>query len=107
MRKLAILGLAVIFLTAPALIAGEKAEMSEGQTKVAISVSGMSCGSCCTKVETAVAALDGVVRVKADYQKGVALVIYEKDKVNVDKIVEAINTKTSFKAKVQEEEKTS
>ena len=98
MKKLAILGIAVMFLVAPAL-AGEKGELPEGQAKAAISITGMSCGACCSKVETAVAKLDGVVKVKADYEKNVAVVVYETEKVDLDTIVETINTKTSFKAK--------
>ena len=68
-----------------------------------LKVTGMTCGSCCSKVETAVAKMDGVVKVKADYAKGVAMVIYEPEKVEVAKIVETINTKTSFKASAPKE----
>lgn len=100
-RKLLVVSLAVAFLFAPALFAGEKGQLPEGQVEANISVSGMHCGACCTKVETAVAKLDGVVNVKADYEKGVATVVYVKDKVNLDKIVETINTETSFKAKTE------
>jgi copper chaperone CopZ len=42
------------------------------------------------------------VDVKADYEKGIATVTYEKDKVDVKQIVETINTKTSFKAKARQ-----
>ncbi len=103
MRKIAFLIL-VLLLVSPAVLAEDedKGELAEGQAMAALEVTGMTCGSCCTKVETAVAKLDGVVKVKADYQKGVATVIYEKDKVDVKKIVETINTETSFKAKTSE-----
>ena len=102
MRKLAFLGLAVLFLASPGILAGE-GELPEGQASADISISGMSCGSCCMKVETAVAKLDGVVKVKADYEKNMAMVVYETAKVDVAKIVETINTETSFKAKVEDE----
>jgi len=102
MRKIAFLSLVLLVLASPAVLAGEKSELPEGQAMTAIEVTGMSCGSCCTKVETAVAELDGVVKVKADYDKGVAMVVYEMEKVDVDQIVETINTKTSFKAKAPE-----
>ena len=102
MRKIAFLGLALLILASPAVLAGEKSELPEGHAKAAIEVTGMSCGSCCTKVETAVAELDGVVKVKADYEKGVAMVVYKMDEVDVGQIVETINTKTSFKAKAPE-----
>jgi copper chaperone CopZ len=101
MRKIAFLIL-VLLLASPAVFAGDEGELAEGQAMAALEVTGMTCGGCCTKVETAVAKLDGVVKVKADYKKGVATVIYEKDKVDVKKIVETINTETSFKAKTSE-----
>ena len=105
MRKLTLLGLAVLFLASPALVAGEEGELPEGQAEASISITGMTCGKCCTKVETAVAELDGVVKVKADYQENVATVVYETEKVDVATIVETINTKTSFKAETGEGEK--
>jgi copper chaperone CopZ len=104
MRKIAFLGLLMLVLAPLAAFAGDQGELPEGQARVALKVTGMSCGSCCTKVETAVAKMDGVVKVKADYEKGVAMVVYETEKVEVAKIVEAINTKTSFKAAAPKEE---
>jgi len=65
----------------------------------------VSCGACCTKVESAVAALKGVVDVKADYQKGTATVTYVKDQVDVKQIVATINEKTSFKAEMLSKKK--
>jgi copper chaperone len=100
-RRLVIIGCALALLLAPALLAGDEAQktkLPEGQAEVTIPVTGMTCGSCCNKIEGAVAALDGVVKVKADHAKGTTTVVYMKDKVTVDKIVETINTKTSFKA---------
>jgi len=110
MRKIALLGFALALVAlagATAALAGDHgkhahdadhAELAEGQVKVAVPVTGMSCGSCCTKVETAVAKMEGVVEVKADYEKGVATVVYEESKVDLAKIIETINTETSFKA---------
>ena len=104
MRRIAFLGLALLVLTSPAVLAGDHGQkLPDGQAVAAIEVTGMSCGACCTKVETAVAKLDGVVKVKADYEKGMTKVIYETAKVDVDQIVKAINTETSFKAKAAKE----
>jgi copper chaperone CopZ len=103
MRKIAFLGLVLLALTSTAAVAGDSEKLPEGQAMAAIEVSGMSCGACCTKVETAVANLEGVVKVKADYEKGMTKVIYETAKVDVDQIVKAINTETSFKAKASKE----
>ncbi len=72
-------------------------QLPEGQTRVVIPVTGMTCGGCCIPIEAVVKKLDGVVDARADYAKGQATVTYEDDKVSVKKIVEAINT-TSFKA---------
>ena len=40
--------------------------------------------------------LDGIVGAKADYEKGQATVTYEKDKVTVEKIVEAMYSSTEL-----------
>jgi copper chaperone CopZ len=88
-----------MLLAVPGVFAGDKSDkLPEGQEMASISVSGMTCGGCTNKVETAVAELDGVIKVKADYEKNVAMVVFEKDKVDVNTIVKTINEKTSFKA---------
>ena len=94
----------MVALSLAAVASGEKGKpaLPEGQAQVQLAISGMTCGACCTKVETAAKELAGVVDVKADYQKGQATVTYETAKVNVDKIVSTINEKTSFKAKAEE-----
>ena len=95
----------VVLLVSPlvAVASGkDKAALPEGQAQVELAISGMTCGGCCTKVESAAKELAGVVDAKADYQKGVATVTYETAKVDVDKIVSTINEKTSFKAKAPE-----
>ncbi len=75
----------------------QEPQLPEGQARVVIPVTGMTCGGCCIPVEGAVKKLDGVVDARADYEKGQATVTYQTDKVTVEKIVDAINT-TSFKA---------
>lgn len=74
--------------------------LPEGQTRVMLEVTGMTCGSCCTKVETAVKDLDGVVSASADYEKGIATIVYVSETITVETIVETINEETSFKASV-------
>ncbi len=106
MKKAALIGLGVLLVASLVAVASDKAAPPEGQAKVEIAVSGMTCGSCCMKVETAVKTLAGVVDAKADYEKGVATITYKTDQVNVDKIVATINEKTSFKAKAPETKKT-
>jgi copper chaperone CopZ len=87
-----------LLLATPALFAGDKEELPEGQTMASISITGMTCGSCCKKVETAVAELDGVVTIEADYENNVAMVVFVNEKIDLDTIVAAINSETSFKA---------
>ena len=93
----AILALAILAGPTGAADESQEAPLAEGQARVVVPIEGMTCGSCCVPVETAVKTLEGIVVVKADYKKGQATVTFEEDKVTVKKIVEAINT-TSFKA---------
>ena len=102
MRTIAFVGLTLLLLVTPALSATDEGELPEGQARAVVPVSGMTCGDCCVKVEAAVAKIDGVVEIKADYEEGIATVTYEKDKVDVKQIIETINTKTSFKAKAHQ-----
>jgi copper chaperone CopZ len=95
------LGLALL-LTVFGAQAGEQ-KLDEGQASVVIPVTGMSCGACCVKIETAVKELDGIVTAKADYEAGNATITYVEDKLSVETIVETINEKTSFKASMPEE----
>jgi len=107
MKKTVMLCLALLLLLPLAAVAGgEDKALPEGQARVEIPVSGMHCGSCTAKVETAVKELDGVVDVSADYGKGIATVTFVKDKVDVSQIVSTINEKTGFKAKAPETAKT-
>jgi copper chaperone CopZ len=80
-----------------------KAELAEGQTKVKLAIAGMSCGSCCTKVETAVKDMAGVISIDADYENGIATVVYEEGTVQPKAMIKAINAKTSFKASMPTE----
>ncbi len=94
-------GVVVLSLALVAAYAGSEPpeqELPEGQTRVVVSIKGMTCGACCTKVETAMKELDGIVAAKADYQEGWATITYVEDKVTVKKIVDTINSETSFKA---------
>ena len=100
MSGLRIRGLAVLAVLAVVAAAGAWADdLPKGQARTEINIEGMTCGGCCTKVETALAELEGVVAAKADYKAGKAMVTYVEKEVSVDQIVATINEKTSFKAK--------
>ena len=118
MKKLVTIGFALLLVTGLAVAGGaacngsdggEKAEaqtaakLSEGQARVELAITGLTCGSCCKKVEGAVKDMAGVISIEADYEKGIAVVVYEKGKVKPKAVIEAINAKTSFKASMQKE----
>ena len=104
MKKAILVCLVMLVAVSVAAVASPDKDkgLPQGQAQVQLAISGMTCGACSAKVETAAKALPGVVDAKADYEKGVATVTYETAKVNVDKIVATINEKTSFKAKAPE-----
>jgi copper ion binding protein len=60
-------------------------------TTTIVKVKGMSCESCNTAVEIAVKKLNGVHEVKASYEKGEAIVTYDKHKVTLESIAHAIS----------------
>ncbi len=61
-----------------------------------IPVEGMTCSGCELNIEKAVKKLDGIIKVKADHQKGEVNIKFEKGKVNINDMVKAIN-KTGYK----------
>jgi copper chaperone CopZ len=57
---------------------------------VALSVSGMDCINCGTRVRNGLLALDGVVSADVDWEGGLAFVDYVPAETNVDAIVNAV-----------------
>ena len=100
LEPVAICAVAVLALVAFAGTAVQAGDEKEGQTDETLAIEGMTCGACCTKVETAVNELEGVVASKADYEAGSATITYIEGEITVDQIVATINEKTSFKASV-------
>ena len=67
-------------------------------TKTAtIHVKGMHCKNCSASVTKALKAVDGVQKVDVSFEKGVAVVEYDDQKVSEDRLREVINS-TGFKA---------
>ena len=93
----AILGIAAT-LTATA---GEPAPMSPSavstDSKVIISVEGLTCASCSLTVRRALKKMDGVEKIEPGPRESEALVTYDATKVKPEQFVEAIN-KLGFKA---------
>ncbi len=70
--------------------------LKEEISEVTIPVEGMTCSGCEFNIENAVKKLDGIIMVKADYKKGEVILKFEKGKVNINDMVEAIN-KSGYK----------
>lgn len=64
--------------------------------EVAYSVKGMTCSGCEVHIESAVNKLDGILEVKADYEKGMTRVKYDTTKVTHKDIEDAVR-KTGYK----------
>jgi copper chaperone len=67
--------------------------------KVAIEVTGMSCGHCEATVQDAVRKIEGVAKVKASAKKNLATVKFDENETSVEAIAEAINA-TGYEAKI-------
>lgn len=72
------------------------AQKADSET-VIISVSGMTCTGCEMQVEEELKKLEGIITVKASYTYENTIVQFDSSKVNIAKIVEAIN-RTHYKA---------
>jgi copper chaperone len=59
-------------------------------TQETIKVEGMSCGHCVMRVKKAIEGVEGVRKVDVDLQKKQAIVEYEEEKANLEKIKTAI-----------------
>lgn len=74
-----------------------RVESIDDATKVTFAVEGMTCGSCSEKVTKALEGVDGVTAAAVDYQKGTAIVAFDSEKTDQDKLLAAI-TDLGFKA---------
>lgn len=97
------LGLSVPVLACPM---ADKAQYEEALkevqaakgSKVAFDVTGMTCGSCTSKVSAALEKIDGVSAAAVDYQTGRAEIAFDGEKTTSAALLEAI-VSTGFKAK--------
>lgn len=64
--------------------------------KVEYTVKGMTCAACEVHIESEVNKLDGIVEVKANYEKGSTIVSYDKTKTSNAEIEAAVNN-TGYK----------
>ncbi len=56
-----------------------------------LSITGMSCGDCSSKVTVALMKVLGVGEAKVDHATGLAVIVYDNSKVTVDSLVKAVN----------------
>ncbi len=68
----------------------------ENLETVKFNITGMTCTGCEVHISHALTELDGIQSVKASYQKGHAVVQFDKTKTNKDEITHAINA-TGYK----------
>jgi copper chaperone CopZ len=57
---------------------------------VGLTIQGMGCVNCATRVRNSLLALNGVVSADVDWERGLALVDYVPAKTNVDTILQAV-----------------
>ncbi len=70
----------------------QKSPETAGVDWIELNVTDMQCGGCETVIEEALAALDGVAEVSADYPTGVVKVAFDSEKVSPKIIQETIET---------------
>ncbi len=93
--------LVVFFMAFPHLVSSLNTSSGNNQMKGEISediipVERKTCSACKFNIEKAVKKLDGIIKVKADHQKGEVNIKFEKGKVNINDMVKAIN-KSGYK----------
>jgi len=66
---------------------------------VTLDVHGMTCSGCEFNVKSALKKLDGVQDVDASYEDAAAVVKYDPEKVQLDQLIESVNS-TGYKASV-------
>jgi mercuric transport protein len=93
-RRRVAIGAVLVF--AVALAAGAA---SAATRTVSLRVKGMTCGGCAVSVENALKGTPGVEEVSVSYEKGLARIKYDDQKVSVAKLREVINS-TGFSCDV-------
>ena len=65
--------------------------LPEDGSRVTLSVQGMTCGGCSSKVKAVLMGIDGVTGAQVDHADGQTIVAYDEDTVEVDAIKKAIS----------------
>lgn len=98
-RVSAIVGAAILSILALVSVRGGRADTTQPASHAepspvtsTFAVEGMTCGGCAAAVEHRVGRLEGIRTVDASYEKGTAVVTYDRAKVSADAIVETIES---------------
>lgn len=80
-------------------VAAAMAEVDAAEgTKIALTVTGMSCGSCSDRVTATLKGIEGVNAAAVSHADGVAKVAIDDSKTDVDALIAAIDALGKFKA---------
>lgn len=93
----------LLFLPLALLLAlplSSHAATNETTLSVPLQVDGMTCIGCVANVKRALKAVPGVSSVKVIFEKNEAVVAYEKDKVAVKQLIQAVE-KAGYKASMK------
>lgn len=85
-------------MPAPGAAPAAAAVVPAGSTSAKLKISGMTCGSCSSKVSTLLLAVPGVTVATVDVASGIADVGFDATKTNADALVAAVNAGGHFKA---------
>jgi len=81
-RTSALFAVALFIISASSVLAVSR--------NVKLRIKGMTCGGCATSVEKALKATDGVEQVRVSYDRGIAIVKYDDQKVTVEQLQEVV-----------------
>ncbi len=76
---------------------GEGMTMAAAGTQAVFKVTGMDCMSCAGEVKTLLSSQDGVKSCEVE-PSGVVTVVFDDEATSKEKLVDAVNNKTSYKA---------
>lgn len=89
---------------APAAAEAAATEAQQAESKnVTLRIDGMTCGGCAISARTVLRRLDGVQKAEVSYKNKLAIVTYDERKITPDRMIEALQDKLGYTAKLIEE----
>ncbi len=83
------------------ILATSMVSVSAAVRIITLTVRGMTCGGCATRVEEALKSTNGVQEVHVSYERGRAVIKYDDQKVTAEKLREVIQS-TGFFCEVKQ-----